>query len=81
MSSKIFIIYIVIQKQEKMSVHLTIQAQVKALIFDKAPTKVLAKYSNYSKVFLVKKTAELQNNTGINNHTIELKKINNHFLL
>ena len=50
------------------------QAQVKALLFKKAPTEVPAEYSDYSNVFLAKYTVELLENTGINKHTIELKE-------
>ena len=50
------------------------KAQVEALLFDKAFTEVLAEYFNYSNVFLVKNTAELSENTGINEHAIKLKK-------
>ena len=49
------------------------QAQVEALLFDKAFTKVLAEYSNYNNIFLAKNIAEYLENTGINEHTIELK--------
>ncbi len=41
-------------------------------MWDKAPTEVLAKYSDYSKVFLIDLAIELPENTIINNHTIEL---------
>ena len=53
--------------------HLEKQAQVGALLFDKAPIEVLAEYSNYSDVFSAKNVAELSKNTGMNKHTIELK--------
>ena len=43
-----------------MPMHLEILAQVGTLIFDKDPTKISAKYCNYSKVFLAKNAAELQ---------------------
>ena len=49
------------------------QAQVGALIFDKAPTEVLAKYSDYSDVFLTENMAELPENTGMNKHAIKLE--------
>ena len=50
------------------------QAQVGALLFDKAFTKVPAEYFDYSNIFLVKKAAELLKNTGINEHTMKLEK-------
>ena len=49
-------------------------AQVGALIFDKAPTKVLAKYSNYSNVFLVENVTKHPEHTGMNYHAIELEE-------
>ena len=57
-----------------MPVHFKKQAQVGALLFDKAPTKVLAEYFNYSNVFSVEDIIELLENTKINKHTIKLKK-------
>ena len=57
-----------------MLAHSKKQAQVEALLFDKALTKVLAKYSNYSNVFSVKYAAKLLENTKINKHAIKLEK-------
>ena len=57
-----------------MPVHLKTQAQVGALLFDEAYTKVLADYSDYNNVFLAENAAELLENTGINEHAIELKE-------
>ena len=50
------------------------QAQVKAVLFNKALTKILIEYSNYNKVFLVKNVAKFPKNTRINEHTIKLKE-------
>ena len=78
--SEIFVVHVAIKKQEKMPVHSEKQAQiqdkaqVKALLFDKAPTEVPAEYSNYSNVFLVENVAELPENTGMNKYAIELKE-------
>ena len=49
-------------------------AQVGALLFDEAPTKVPAEYSNYSNVFLAENAAELPENTGMNKHAIKLEE-------
>ena len=57
-----------------MLVHPKKQAQVGALLFNKAPTEILVKSSNYSNIFSAENVAELRENTGINEHTIELKK-------
>ena len=51
-----------------------IKVQVKAILFNKAFTKVPVEYSNYSNVFLVEYTAELLENTKINKHAIKLEK-------
>ena len=74
MDSETFIMHVAIRKQEKMPMHAERQAQVGALLFDKAPTEVSAEYSDYSNVFLVENVAELLENTGINEHTIELEQ-------
>ena len=50
------------------------QAQVGALLFDKALTKVLAKYSDYSNVFSVENAVEISENMRMNEHAIKLKK-------
>ena len=50
------------------------QAQVKALLFDKAFTKIPTKYSNYNNILFVENVVELLKNTEINKYTIELEK-------
>ena len=72
--SETFVVHVAIQEQEKMPVHAERQAQVGALLFDEAPTEVPAEYSNYSNVFSAENAAELPENTGINEHAIELEK-------
>lgn len=67
--SKTFVIHMAIQEWEKMLVHFERHMQIKAqngakvgaLILDKSSTAVLAKYFNYSNVFLAKYAVELQN--------------------
>ena len=51
-NSKTFVMYIAIQEQEEMPVHSKRQAQVGALIFNKAPTAV--KISNTDVAFCKK---------------------------
>ena len=51
-----------------------IEAQVGALLFNEAFTKVLVEYSNYNDVFPAEYVAELPENTGINEHVIKLEK-------
>ena len=48
------------------------EAQVEALLFDKAPTEVPAEYFDYSNIFLAENIAEFPKNTGINEHIIKL---------
>ena len=67
-------VHVAIRKQEKMSIHSKTQAHVGVLLFDKAPTKVLAEYSNYSNIFLAENAAEPPENTRINEHTIKLEE-------
>ena len=55
-------------------------AQVETLLFDRAFTKILAEYSNYSNIFLMEYIAELLENTKINEHVIKLKKEKQLFL-
>ena len=57
-----------------MPVYFEKQAQIGALLFDKAPTKVPAEYSDYSNFFLVENITELPKHIKINYHAIELKK-------
>ena len=72
--SETFVVHVAIREQEEIPVHSKRQAQVGALLFDKAPTKVLAEYSDYSDVFSVENAAELPENTGINEHAIKLEE-------
>ena len=72
--SKTFVVPVAIQEQEKMPVHSKRQAQVGALLFDEAPTEVPAEYSDYSDVFSAENAAELPENTGMNEHAIELEE-------
>ena len=57
-----------------MPVHSKKQAQVEALLFDKAFIKISMEYLDYSNVFSVENIAQLQENTKINKHTIKLEK-------
>ena len=72
--SETFVVHVVIWKREEMPVHSKNQAQVGTLLFDKALTEVLAEYSHYKNVFSAENVAELLENTGINEHAIELEE-------
>ena len=47
-------------------------ALIAALKQDEATTKVLSKYADYAGIFSFDLAMELQENIGINKHTIEL---------
>ena len=72
--SETFVVHVAIREREEMPVHSERQAQVGALLFDEALTKVPAEYSNYSDVFSAENAAELPENTGMNKHAIELEE-------
>ena len=50
------------------------KAQVRALIFNEALTKVPVEYSDYSNVFSIENAAELLKHIRLNDHTIVLEK-------
>ena len=50
------------------------QAQVGALLFNKALIEIPIEYSNYNNIFSVENAAELPENTRLNKHIITLKK-------
>ena len=56
-----------------MAIHSSREAQISALIQDKAPTKVLSEYADYADVFSSNLAMELPKNTGINEYAIELQ--------
>ena len=51
-----------------------IETQVRALLFNEAPTEVSAEYFNYSNVFSAEYVAELPENTGMNEYAIKLEE-------
>ena len=73
-NSETFVVHVAIREREEMPVHSERQTQVGALLFDKAFTKVSAEYSDYSNVFSAENAAELPENTGMNEHAIELEE-------
>ena len=75
--SETFVVHVAIRERKEMAMDsgrkAQNKAQVGALLFDEAPTKVPAEYSDYSNVFLAENAAELPENTGMNEHAIELE--------
>ena len=72
--SETFVIHMAIREQEEMPVNSKKQAQVRALLFDKAPSEILAEYSDYSNIISAENIAKLLENTGINEHAIKLEE-------
>ena len=72
--NKTFVMHVAIKKQEEMPVHFEKQAQVGALLFNKAPTEVPMEYSDYCNVFSRENTPELPENIEINEHAIKIEE-------
>ena len=73
-NNKMFVMHITIWKQEEIPVYFENQAQIRALLFDKASTEVPAAYSNYNNIFSVEYAIEFLENTKINKHAIKLEE-------
>ena len=58
----------------RIRIHFSQEAQISALIQNKAPTKVLPKYADYINVFFFNLAMKLPENTSINEHAIKLKE-------
>ena len=56
--------------------HLEKQAQIRTLLYDKTPTFVPIKYSNYNNIFSIENIVELLKHNKINDHAIKLNKSN-----
>ncbi len=70
---KAFVVYIVaFNINSGNEIHLLKRAQITHLKMDKAPTKVLSKYADFTDVFSPKLAIELPKHIKINNHAIEL---------
>ena len=72
---EIFMIYVATLKALLLGIiiHPLREAQIVALKQNKAPTKVLLKYSNFADVFSKEKVLVLLEQTNLNKHTIKLK--------
>ena len=57
-----------------MLIYLEKKAQIGALLFNKAPIIIFAKYFNYNNIFLVKNVTKFPEYIRINNYIIKLKK-------
>ena len=67
-------IYMAIQKQKEMLAHSKKQAQIRVLLLDEVFTEILAEYSDYNNIFSAENAAKFLENTGMNEHIIELKE-------
>ncbi len=56
----------------KLSIHFSRAAQIAALQWDKASTKIPTEYSDYADVFSLELAMKLLENTGMNKHASEL---------
>ena len=61
-------------KKAQIKAQTRVEAQIGALIFDKALIVVLIEYSGYNNVFSVENVTELLELTRMNNHAIKLEK-------
>ena len=73
-NSKTFVVDVAFRKREKKPMHSKKQAQIGALLFDEALTKVPAEYSDYNNVFSAENIMKLPVNTKMNEYAIKLKK-------
>ncbi len=71
-NSETFVVHISALDVAESSIHPSRAAQIAALQWDKAPTKIPAEYSDYADVFSLDLAMELPENTGMNEHAIEL---------
>lgn len=71
---KTFVVHVVTIEASllKIIIHLLWKAQIAVLIWNKAPTKVSIKYSDFANVFLEKEALILLEETDFNKYTIEL---------
>ena len=80
--SKTFVMHMAIWEREEIVIDLGKKtkieaqsgAQVGALLFDKAPTEILAEHSDYSNVFSAKNAVEFLKNNKMNKYAIKLEK-------
>ncbi len=71
-NSETFVMHVSALDVAELLIHPSRTAQIAALQWDKAPTKIPAKYSDYADIFSSDLAMELPENTGINEHAIEL---------
>ena len=73
-NAETFMVYVATLSTPMMPVYLSHWAQIRLLIAEKTPTRVLSKYSDYADVFLFDFAIELSENTGMNEYAIELEE-------
>ncbi len=71
-NSEAFVVHMSALDVAESSIYPSQAVQMAALQWDKVPTKIPAKYSDYVDVFSLDLAMELLENTGMNKHTIEL---------
>lgn len=75
-NSETFVIHIIILKTSKIKIYSFYTAQIVALQWEKAFTKILTEYQNYADVFSADLAIKLPENTSINEYVIELMNRN-----
>lgn len=60
--------------EKKVQIESQSGTQVGVLLFDEAPTDILAKYSDYSNIFSAENVVKLLEQSRMNDYAIQLKK-------
>ena len=69
--SETFVVHVATLEAEA-SIHSSRTAQIATLQWDKSPTEIPVKYSDYADIFSLDLAMKLPENTGMNEHVIEL---------
>ncbi len=71
-NSETFVLHFAVWKASKPAIHFSRASLLAALQKDKAPTEISPEYTDYASVFSFDLVMKLPENTGINEHAIEL---------
>ena len=74
-NAKTFVVHVTALSALTMQPNLSCRAQIRLLLAEKASTKVVPKYSDYTDIFLFDLVIELQDNTSMNEYAIKLVEI------
>ena len=73
-NSEIFVVHVAALEALELAIHPSRSPLLAALQQDKTPTEIPSEYADYADVFTPDLAMELPENTGINEHAIELVK-------